>query len=90
MNQPIRTLVVHDSAGQIRSVVVSSADAPLLTPVLQAGEQCSSVDDVDISLDAPDAELHDQLSRFAENYIVEQSGAEHRHAANVATVKAKK
>ena len=84
MAQSLRTLVVHDSAGRIHSLVVSSADAPLLTPALEAGEQCSIVDGVNVSLDASDAELHEQLSGIAERFTVEQSEPDQPPSARLA------
>ena len=89
MSQPVRVLVVHDSAGQIRSVVVSERDAPILTPVLEVGEQSSLIEGLEISLDSTDAELHDQLSGIVQNFLVEQSETGQKDSVPSATLKRK-
>jgi hypothetical protein len=72
MGQPLRLLIVHDSAGRIHLLVASDPDAPWASPALNVGEQLSVVEGHGLSFDLSDAELQDQMNRIAADFTVQQ------------------
>ncbi|CAM5562145.1 hypothetical protein GCM10010343_73020 [Streptomyces avidinii] len=67
----MRVLAVHDSAGQIISLVASPEDAPTVSVELRAGEYMHAVDVSELSLDMEESRIYERLAEVAENFRVD-------------------
>jgi hypothetical protein len=67
----MRITIVHDSMGNIVSLVACPLDAPQAHPEAKPGERVAEVDAPEITAELGAERVFDHLKRLAENYRVE-------------------
>lgn len=71
MQNQVRVVAVHDTAGNISMLIASPADAALVHPRLEPGEYIHEVEAPEVALDMDDAQLHSRLDEVRENFRVD-------------------
>ena len=71
MQNQVRVVAVHDTAGNISSLFASPADASLVHPELEPGQYIHEVEVPELALDMDDAQLHRRLNEVIENFRVD-------------------
>jgi hypothetical protein len=67
----VRVVAVHDTAGNISMLIVSPADAALVYPRLEPGEYTHEVEVPEVALDMDDEQLHSRLDEVRENFRID-------------------
>lgn len=71
MEKQVRVIAIHDTAGNISTLVVSPADARRAGVDLEPWQYMHEVDVPDLVLDADDAQIHARLNEVIANFRVE-------------------
>jgi hypothetical protein len=71
VQEQVRVVAVHDTAGNISLLIASPADGDLVRPKLEPGQYIHEVEVPDIALDMDDGQLHSRLNEVRENFRVE-------------------
>jgi hypothetical protein len=67
----VRVVAVHDTAGNISMLIASPADSALVHPMLKPGEYIHEVDMPEVALDMDDAQLHSRLDEVRGTFRVD-------------------
>ena len=71
MEKRVRVIAIHDTAGNISTLVVSPADARRVGVQLEPWQYMHEVEVPDLVLDGDDARIHARLNEVIENFRVE-------------------
>jgi hypothetical protein len=71
VQEQVRVVAIHDTAGNITSLIASPAGARRAGVRLEPWQDMHEVEVPDLALEADDAQLHGRLNEVIENFRVE-------------------